>query len=71
MKKKFASLFLVMALVLTMIPASAFAVTGTSLTLDRENATYELGEPIMVTATSTDDNSWVGLYCAAQPWHVG
>jgi len=68
MKKKFASLFLVLALVLTMIPASAFATTGmenNTFTIDQADATYEIGEPIMVTANSDVEGAWIGLYQAS------
>ena len=54
---------MMVAAYMPMVGDVAYADTS-SMTLDRADATYELGEPIIVNATSADDNSWVGLYCS-------
>jgi len=59
--------FLALTMVAAYVPMvgdSVYAADTSSMTIDRADATYELGEPIIVTATSSDEESWVGLYCS-------
>lgn len=58
------SLLLVLVMIISLVPATTMtalaADSNASLSTDKD--TYEVGEPIMVTANSQTSGAWVGLY---------
>ena len=58
------SLLLVLVMIVSLVPATTMtalaADSNASLSTDKD--TYEVGEPIMVTANSQTSGAWVGLY---------